>query len=460
MDSKHAARLISDNLRAVYGYAFGRLYDKDDVDDLVSEILVNALSNADKIKNEEAFWGYFWRVAETTFTHFIKKKNAESADDLSSVTESVRSAEDEYIDKSEKSELLYSLRRELSLLSKTHREVTVAYYMQGKSCSQIASEQNLSVEMVKYHLFKTRKLLKEGIGMERKYGEKSYNPGVFRLNFWGDKNYYSNICNRKLPGSILLSAYYTPMTEKELSLELGVSMPYLEEEIKILTDAGLLLHNKDKYQTNLVILTKDFEKELENKTKDFFKNISKELFEDVKALLPEIKEAYKDVDFDDNCLMISAMNIVFVNAFKKTNGKHPYGEFKPLPLGCNGFVWGHDNNYDFCKFSGISMHNSEDENSSWFSTENYKVFKNCSCFFSHGRFGENSRLVLSAIEEKPLPHASADALNEILSEGILKIENNRLFANFPVFDETGYINIVPFSYLSSFLIAPKGYPLE
>ena len=115
--------------------------------------------------------------------------------------------------------------------------------------------------MVKYHLFKTRQLLKEGIGMERTYGEKSYNPGVFRLNFWGDKNYYSNICNRKLPGSILLSAYYTPMTEKELSLELGVSMPYLEEEIKILTDAGLLLHNKDKYQTNLVILTKDFEKD-------------------------------------------------------------------------------------------------------------------------------------------------------------------------------------------------------
>ena len=29
-----------------------------------------------------------------------------------------------------------------------------------------------------------------------------------------------------------------------------------------------------------------------------------------------------------------------------------------------------------------------------------------------------------------------------MNKNILNIENNRLFANFPVFDETGYINIV------------------
>ncbi len=400
MDNKQAAKLISDNLRAVYGYAFGRLYDKNDVDDLVSEILVNALSNAEKIKDEQAFWGYFWRVAETTFTRFIKKKNAEGdTEELSELSGTVSSAEDEYIENNEKSELIYLLRRELSLLSQTHREVTVAYYMQGKTCSQIASEQNLSVEMVKYHLFKTRKLLKEGIGMERKYGEKSYNPGVFRLNFWGDWNHYDTICNRRLPGSILLSAYYAPMTDKELSLELGVSMPYLEEELKILTDAGLLLRNNDKYQTNLVILTEDFEKELAKKVEGKFKDNAKAVYGEIKALLPKIKmTAYEKTGFDGDCVIISLMNIAFVNAFEKTDEKYPYGEYKTLPLGGRGFLWGHDNNYDFCKFSGVAMHVSDDENSSWFSTENYRVLKNCSCFFSHGLFGDNCKLVLAAID--------------------------------------------------------------
>lgn len=78
-------------------------------------------------------------------------------------------------------------RRELSLLSQTHREVSVAYYIHHKTCSEIAKEQHISVDMVKYHLFKTRKLLKEGIGMTRNLGEKSYNPGVFRINFWATK---------------------------------------------------------------------------------------------------------------------------------------------------------------------------------------------------------------------------------------------------------------------------------
>ena len=444
MDNKQAAKLISDNLRAVYGYAFGRLYDKNDVDDLVSEILVNALSNAEKIKDEQAFWGYFWRVAETTFTRFIKKKNAENdTEELSELSGTVSSAEDEYIENSEKNELIYLLRRELSLLSQTHREVTVAYYMQGKTCSQIASEQNLSVEMVKYHLFKTRKLLKEGIGMERKYGEKSYNPGVFRINFWGDWNHYDTICNRRLPGSILLSAYYAPMTDKELSLELGVSMPYLEEELKILTDAGLLLRNNDKYQTNLVILTEDFEKELAKKVKDRFKDNAKAVYEEIKALLPKINmTAYEKTGFDGDSVIISLMNIAFVNAFEKTDEKYPYGEFKPLPLGGHGFLWGHNYNYDFFKFSGIATHVSDDENSSWFSAENYRVLKNCSCFFSHGRFGDNCKLVLAAIDEKTTVKAKGDALKEILTEGIVNLVNGRLSANFPVFDEGEYNAIV------------------
>ena len=156
MNNKRAAELISDNLKAVYGYAFGKLFDKDDVDDLVSDIVVNALKNADRIKDEQAFWGYFWRVAETTFLRFIKNKNKHADIPLDEIPDGflfTRSVEDDYVMNEEQNELIYALRRELSLLSKTHRDVTVAYYIQGKSCSQIASEQNLSVEMVKYHLF-------------------------------------------------------------------------------------------------------------------------------------------------------------------------------------------------------------------------------------------------------------------------------------------------------------------
>ena len=53
----------------------------------------------------------------------------------------------------------------------------------------------------------------------------------------------------------MLAAYYESITAEALSVELGVSMPYLEEEIEILEAAGVLKRTGDKYQTNIVIIT-------------------------------------------------------------------------------------------------------------------------------------------------------------------------------------------------------------
>ncbi len=264
MTDKRASELLTENLTAIYGYAFSKLYNKDKVDDLASEIVYEIIVSARNLQNEEAFWGFAWKIAENTFRRFIRKSEL-AAQTVELTEENIGvhdlSPEQEYIQKETDSEEIYLLRRELSLLKKTHREVCVAYYVDNKSCSQIAKEQNISVEMVKYHLFKTRKLLKEGIGMTRTFGEKSYNPGTFRLDFWGDINKYDGLFKRKLPGSIVLAAYYEPMTAEALSMELGVSMPYLEEEIEILEAAGVLKKTGDKYQTNIVILTDAYEKE-------------------------------------------------------------------------------------------------------------------------------------------------------------------------------------------------------
>ena len=70
--------------------------------------------------------------------------------------------------------------------------------------------------------------------MNRTLGEKSYNPVRFEIDFWGtkagDDNEYRSFRERKIRGNILLAAYYTPISAQELSIELGVAMPYLEDE--------------------------------------------------------------------------------------------------------------------------------------------------------------------------------------------------------------------------------------
>ena len=448
MDNRKAAKLISDNFKNIYGYAFARLYDKDDVDDLTQEIVCEVLRSAGKIKNDEAFWAFLWKVAENTFRRFIKQKERRNEllplpdEDMSADAEP--SPEDEIIERESKSESLNLLRRELSLLTKTHREVCLSFYFRNKTCKEIAAEQGISLEMVKFHLFKTRKLLKEGIGMERQFGEKSYNPGIFRISFWGDINHYCSLFNKKLPGSILLAAYYTAMTDRELSLELGVAMPYLEDELKELVEAGVLLKKGDKYSANLVILTKDFEKDLENKTKGFFNECSMDVFGIAKSIIPEVRKlSFEGDDIDDNRLLVSLMNIAFVNAFGNLMETHPYGEYKPLKLGGYGFIWGHDND-EYGRFKGMSMEIRSDDGKHWISTENYKVFDDC-CHWSHSHWRSNSILTLSAVTGARLSDISKEVLNETLeealTEGYIKLENGVLSAAFPVFEAEVYDRI-------------------
>ena len=436
MTDKRASELLSENLTAIYGYAFSKLYDKDKVDDLASEIVYEIIVSARNLQNEDAFWGFAWKIAEKTFKRFIRK--SELAAQTVVLTEENTgkydlSPEQEYIEKETESEEIYLLRRELSLLKKTHREVCVAYYVDNKSCSQIAKEQNISVEMVKYHLFKTRKLLKEGIGMTRTLGEKSYNPGTFRLDFWGDKNKYYDLFNRKLPGSIVLAAYYEAMTAEAISMELGVAMPYLEEEIEIMEAAGVLKRTGDKYQTNIVIITDAYEKEFVKNTSAIYTTVAKSAFEKVTSLLPQIRELdFHGNDYDDNHLIFGLLNLAFVKGYILARKKSPLGNPNSLPLGCNGWIFGYDNDYVNHHFHGVTIETWNKNETAWYSAENYRVIKSAQ-MYDHYDFRNKSEALCDAILEKDA-NKDNPALPWLIENKFILCENNKLSANFIVFE--------------------------
>jgi len=439
LDSKLAAKRISENLPAIYGYAFARLYDKDDAEDLASEIVCEILSSAEKLKEDGAFWGFAWKIAENTFCRFLRKKELCSKlcelPDKNDIGIFLLSPEEELIEEASESEEIYLLRRELSLLAKTHREITVSYYIHGKSCSKIASEQNISVEMVKYYLFKTRKLLKEGIGMTRKLGEKSYNPGVFRLNFWGDKNYYQNLFDRKLPGAIVLAAYDVPMTASELSEELGVSAVYLEEELDILETAGILKKQGDRYQTNLVILTDAYEKEVIRNTASVYDSFADKIFTEAKGKLPEIRAlSFNGNLYDDNRLLWTTLNIAMLCGWTLADEKSPLGKAPALPLGGHGWIFGHDNNYyENCHFHGVTMHTENSAKTAWFSAENYRVIERCQ-LYDHSNFWAKAEAMNDAVLGNPANEANS-AVSDLIADGFISCRDGILSPEFPVFEE-------------------------
>ncbi len=443
MTEKRASEILSKNLTAVYGYAFSKLYDKDKVDDLASEIVCEILSSARNLQNEEAFWGFAWKIAENTFRRFIRKSEL-AKQTVEPTEENIGvydlSPAEEYIQKETESEELYLLRRELSLLTKIHREVCVAYYVDNKSCSQIAKEQNISVEMVKYHLFKTRKLLKEGIGMTRTLGEKSYNPGTFKLDFWGDWLKYGDLFKRKLPGSIVLAAYYEAMTAEALSMELGVSMPYLEEEIEILEAAGVLKKTGEKYQTSIVIITDVYEKEFVKSTSAVYTETAKSVFEKATNLLPQIRRLdFIGNDYDDNRLLFGILNLAFVAGYILARKKSPLGQPNKLALGGNGWIFGYDNDWVNHHFHGVAMETWNKSKTAWFSAENYRVIKSAQ-MYDHYDFRNKAEAMCDAILGKEANKANP-ALPWLIENKFILCEDNKLSANFLVFNNAVFKKI-------------------
>lgn len=170
MDIKTAAEMLRDNLPAIYGYAVRNIFDYGDAEDLAQEIVCEVLESVGNLNDDRAFWGYVWATAKNTLRVYIRreeqKRRHEKAVERAFCCETIiPSPEDGVLDASQSAEEIYLIRRELSLLSKTRREVSVRYYIQNKSCSEIAEELKISVDAVKYHLFKARAKMKEGYFM-------------------------------------------------------------------------------------------------------------------------------------------------------------------------------------------------------------------------------------------------------------------------------------------------------
>ncbi len=298
MTQEQTAALVEENMKTIFAYALSRVSHKEDAEDLAGDIVLAILQSSHRLRDDHAFFGYIWSIAANTYKKFLRRKSRSRWETLD---EELADADDFTRDILKSAEFNI-LRRELSLLSREYRECTVAYYFQGLSCGETASRLGLSLDMVKYYLFKTRKILKEGIQMEREFGTKSYHPAKFKFCTIFSQHYnkeYQNLFSRKLPGNILVSAYYTPMTIRELAIELGVAAVYLEDEIALLERYQLLTALPGgKYQTRLIIFTEDYRNE-------FYKTAENSVSADIAGLISRIKEdlpALRALDFPGSTL--------------------------------------------------------------------------------------------------------------------------------------------------------------
>ena len=268
MTKEQMEQIVQANMQKIYLYCVRRLGNAAEAEDVASDITLELLRSYAGLKNDDVVYGYIWAVAGNLCRNYWRKARRRRTEELpENFAGTVQATpEDRVIRKEE----ISALRRELSLLSEKYRAVMIAYYIRRESCETIARQTGMSVTNVKQYLFEGRKKVREGMDMNRELGVYSYAPEKFTMNFWGDSGEgYWEIFERKLPGSIMLSVFDSPKTLEELSLEVGVAMPYLEDEVAKLEEYRLLVKKGRKYHCGIVIYDKTFTEKIHQAAQAF-----------------------------------------------------------------------------------------------------------------------------------------------------------------------------------------------
>ena len=321
MTAKRAGELLSENMRTIYLWSLHKTSDPYKAEDLCSDIVLAVLKSAENLRCDDAFFGFVWKIAANTYKHYLRKTANAPKVGLGDDIPDGSDFQDDIVEKEREN----SLRRELAFLSEKYRLCTVAYYYDGMSVKDISEKYGLTAQTVKFNLFQSRKILKEGIAMERQFGEKSFNPTPFKFRyiFNGDhNNAFDALFTRKLPGQILLSAYYEPMTVEQLSVELGIASVYLEDELETLISYGLISRQGKKYQTVMPILTEEYGGEIINILNEKYSGKIKDFVAAIRKKLPEIREIGFDgaEEFSDNLLIWDIFAFAIMSGIQQTDG--------------------------------------------------------------------------------------------------------------------------------------------
>ena len=288
----------------VFLFCVKRCNSRIDAEDLSQDILLDIMININKGIKIENFDYYIWQICKNHYSKYIarKVKDRENVMFLEEIDEPGN--ESSSLDKLIDSEKISMINAAIKLLSKDYSEILYSYYIDDRSLSFIAEKLNLPLGTVKYRLFTIRNKLKEYLKMERLNGKKAFVPKNFTTSMSGGGKYNPHQFTKSLINkNILFHSYDNPCTLEDYSLELGISIPYIEEIVNELVEVTLLTKEGNKYITNFPIITKEQDMLFANIVKKRANDYANKLADFAVNYFKEFKEIVNNDHFTDNELM-------------------------------------------------------------------------------------------------------------------------------------------------------------
>ena len=300
---------IKEVSKTIFSYCMAKTPTREEAEDLSQDILYELIRSAENIRDDHAFYAFMWGVAGNVYKQWYRKKLKNNTCEL---TDNITSGDELFED--DKSDI-YLLRRELALLSEKYRKATILYYIERRSCLEISSALTISESMVKYLLFKSRKILKEGMNMERNLGELSYNPKTLVPMYSGHgPNQFWEFMQSKIKQNIVSACYNDTLTVQQISLETGIPLPYLDDDIKELEDKQIIIREGNRYKTNVIIITSECADEMERSVTKYHELIADKIEGFIKEKILEYKSiGFIGSDFSENTLHWQLAVILFMS---------------------------------------------------------------------------------------------------------------------------------------------------
>jgi len=253
------ATTLSDDLvrrysRRIFSFACSRIADIQEAEDLSQEILLSLADAFRTTRDIADMDAYVSTICHYTWSKYLRRHKRDwrntSINEMPDV-----SGDDSVEDSVILDDQIRRLQQEISYLSRQHRQITIMFYFENKSCEEMAERLGLSDTAVRWHLSQARKKLREGIELEQ--NGLSHTPRRLMVGLCGDVGPRGQVgldTGDLLAQNIVIACYGEALTVEEIARRLGVAAAYLEYHIKNLLYMDYLrVVNKTRYQTNFFI---------------------------------------------------------------------------------------------------------------------------------------------------------------------------------------------------------------
>lgn len=225
-------------LDKIYQFSYHRCDTSHEAEELCSDILLSVLSAAYRQDSIENFYAFVWTIARRVYADFCEKRQRRRRSlSLESLELSLAAGEneiDQLIEDTAAAEHLKKIFTEIAFLSKIYREVMIMYYLEEKKIGEIAAELGIRDTTVKQRLFSARNIIRKEV---ETMSDRILSLKPVHLSFAGmgkpGGNNPAAKAERTFSQNLIYLCKDKPRSAKELSEELCVPMPYVEEELLI-----------------------------------------------------------------------------------------------------------------------------------------------------------------------------------------------------------------------------------